>query len=174
VSPYKAMYESPQPARRSVLLPPPDEAFTGLADAIKRRHPFFIIVALTAVLSEFLPVLLSQVPWRVTEVEMAQKFGIFGSIGILAFMIIVVVGSFAVKWPYLPVDPSTMAGTMYYVYDSASVLGAFEGTALMDRRKKDYEAGKLRDGFVLREIRDRNGRERMRIETVGEGKDDKV
>jgi hypothetical protein len=38
-----------------------------LWSAIKRRHPFLVIVALTAILSEFLPILLNNVPFKLTQ-----------------------------------------------------------------------------------------------------------
>lgn len=36
------------------------------------------------------------------------------AVTILSTMILVLLGSFLVKWPELPIDPSTIAGAMYY------------------------------------------------------------
>lgn len=35
----------------------------------------------------------------------------------MSFMLLTLFLSFSVKWPYMPVDQSTIAGAMYYVYD---------------------------------------------------------
>ncbi|KAI1636215.1 hypothetical protein F4809DRAFT_641773 [Biscogniauxia mediterranea] len=56
-----------QTARRSILLAPPANAFSGLWSSVRRRHGFLAVVALTSILSKFLIVLLSNVPYRVTQ-----------------------------------------------------------------------------------------------------------
>ena len=51
-------------------------------------------------------------------------------------MILVIFASFLVKWPCMPVDPSSIAGSMYYVYDSP-MINDFNG--LSEERKNERD-----------------------------------
>lgn len=57
-------------------------------------------------------------------------------------MVLVVVGSFFITWPHMPVDPSTIAGAMYYVCDSW-MLPRFEGLSTMKRRSRDFQVNEM-------------------------------
>lgn len=70
-------------------------------------------------------------------------------------MVAVLAGSFAVKWPSMPLDPSTAAGAMWYVCDSRMVVGGggaeggMSGLSRLDRKERDkrvLETG-MRYGF---------------------------
>lgn len=78
-----------------------------------------------AVLSEFLPALLANVPYRVVQTSQTHAACVYLSASIIGLMIVVTCASFVVEWPHMPVDPSTLAGAMYYV--SAARGGAASG-----------------------------------------------
>ncbi|KAF7539159.1 hypothetical protein G7054_g2387 [Neopestalotiopsis clavispora] len=118
VSPYQLLSQRPQKAKHSILLSPPTNSFSSVLSGIRRRHVLLAVVGVTALLSEFLTIFLSNVPYRATQTFLAARICAYGSIGIIATMTLVVVSSLFVKWPHMPVDPSTIAGAMYYVCDS--------------------------------------------------------
>lgn len=76
------------------------------------------VISFTAILSIFTPILLSNVPFIVTQTWTAHLITAWMTVAILAFMALVLVGSFFVKWPPMPVDPSTIVGTLYYLCDA--------------------------------------------------------
>ncbi|KAK3985152.1 hypothetical protein QBC44DRAFT_405464 [Cladorrhinum sp. PSN332] len=152
LSPYLLLSQSPRTAQDSVILSPPMNAFSGIWSAAKRRHFFLIIVAFTGVLSEFMPVLLNNVPFRVTQTWLASRVCNWLAICILSVMWLVVVGSFFVSWPHMPVDPSTIAGAMYYVCDSRLLLllGSVEGFSVLSREERDRKMREMMPGVKIR------------------------
>ncbi|KAI1174676.1 hypothetical protein F4777DRAFT_553047 [Nemania sp. FL0916] len=54
----------------------------------------------------------------------------------MSLMVLILLASFFVKWPNMPVDPNTIAGAMYYVCNT-SVLDRFEGLSLLDKEQRD-------------------------------------
>ncbi|KAI1135786.1 hypothetical protein F5Y05DRAFT_415786 [Hypoxylon sp. FL0543] len=163
LSPYKLLAKSPQDARRSILLAPPTNAFSGLWSAIRRRYSFLAVVALTSILSEFLTIFLSNIPYRVTQTFLVHTLCTWAAVGILGIMVLVVVGSFFVTWPHMPLDPSTIAGAMYYVCDSW-MLTRFEGLSTMTRRDRDWRVSDMGLKYEFGEVRGASGVVRIGVD----------
>ncbi|KAI1769766.1 hypothetical protein F4818DRAFT_456612 [Hypoxylon cercidicola] len=142
LSPYQLLAKSPQHARRSILLAPPTNAFSGLWSSIRRRHGFLAVVALASILSEFLTIFLGNIPFQITQTLLVHNLCTWAAVGILCIMILVVAGSLFVTWPHIPVDPSTVAGAMYYVCDSL-MLDRFEGLSTMKRQDRDKRVNEM-------------------------------
>jgi len=115
MTPYQMMSQRPQPAERSILVSPCTNPFSGVYAAARQRQPFSLAVSLVAALSEFLPLLLSNVPFGLTQTGAAATACATLAAVVLGLMQITAVASFAVRWPPMPVDPRSIAGSMYYV-----------------------------------------------------------
>jgi hypothetical protein len=117
LSPYKLISGNELRVKAALYLDPPTNAFSGLFCALSGRHRdiYLCAVAVTSIISEFLPALLNNVPYRVVETHLVHMVCTWISVVVLCIMIIVVVGSFFVNWPHMPMDPATVAGAMYYV-----------------------------------------------------------
>ncbi|RYO77878.1 hypothetical protein DL764_010169 [Monosporascus ibericus] len=135
-SPYHLLAQAPRSAGRSILLAPPTNAFSGLWSAVRRHDGFLAVVALTSILSELLPVLLAEIPFRVSQTYLVHLVTTWSAVGILCIMLLVLVSSFFVKWPHMPLDPTTVAGAMYYVADSW-MLSQFDGLGTLGRKDRD-------------------------------------
>jgi hypothetical protein len=93
--------------------------FTGFWVAFipSRRDIYLGVVAAAAILSEFLPLYLGNIPCNGVQVESAETVCVFLSVAILSIMMLIVVSSFFVDWPStMGIDPSTIAGAMYAAY----------------------------------------------------------
>jgi hypothetical protein len=77
-------------------------------------------VAFTTILSDFLPALLANVPYNVIQTGALSIACTWVAVVIICIMFMVVVWSFLVSWPNMAIDPSTIAGAMYYVMDPAT------------------------------------------------------
>lgn len=166
--PYQQLSKYTLSAERSILLSPPTNAFCGLYSAFRQRSIFLGVVAFTTVLSELiLPVTLSHVPFSHLDTYETQLVCAWFSISILALMILVIVISFSINWPHMPVDPRTIAGAMFYVCDSW-MLSATEGLATLGKKERDsiMRVQKLRYEFASSE--GVNGKERMKVDMRGE------
>lgn len=163
LSPYQLLSQGPQPAGRSVVLSPPLNAFSGILSAARRRHRYLVTVAFTAILSEFLPLLLSNVPFRVTQTWMTHMVCTWLAMAILTIMWLVVAGGFLVKWPHLPVDPSTIAGAMFYVHDS-SIICTFEGLGALGKKERDRRVAGMRLKYEFGDIVGLGGRKRIGVD----------
>ncbi|KAH8891516.1 hypothetical protein GQ53DRAFT_604916, partial [Thozetella sp. PMI_491] len=145
MTPYKAMSDAPQKASRSILLSPPTNPFSGIIYAIYRRQCLLACLAATAIISEFLPLTLSQIPYRVSQTFIAHIVCAWINISVLCLMVLVLVASFFVRWPSMPMDPTTVAGSMYYICDSSMMIH-FEGVSLnsQDGRNSDIALANFR------------------------------
>lgn len=165
VSPYHLLSQSPRFARDSILLSPSLHAVTGIWSAIRRRHFFLVLVALVAVLSEFMPILLDNVPMRVTQTWVTHLVCTWLAVGILSVMWLVIAASFFVKWPHMPVDPSTVAGSMYYVCDSW-MLYSFEGLSTLKKRDRDWRVSEMGLKYEYGDIQGVSGLRRHGVDGV--------
>ncbi|KAI0431072.1 hypothetical protein F5Y09DRAFT_330596 [Xylaria sp. FL1042] len=133
---YQVLAEKPQEARQSVLLAPPTNAFSGLWHAIRTRRIFLGLVSLASILSESLGIFLGNVRFQVTQTFFVWQLCTWTAVGVMSFMLLILLASFFVKWPDMPVEPSTIAGAMYYVCDS-SVIDRFDGLSTLDKKERD-------------------------------------
>ncbi|KAI1084638.1 hypothetical protein F5B20DRAFT_522536 [Whalleya microplaca] len=170
ISPYHLLSQTPQPASRSILLSPPTNAFSGLVSSLRRRHPFLFIVTLTAILSDFLPLFLANVPYRVTQTFLVHMICTWTGVGILCIMVLVVLLSFAIKWPHMPVSPSTIANVMYYVCDSQELRSCFEGQSLsmLDRKERDGRVNQMALRYEFGQAKGVSGRVRIGVDVAEE------
>ncbi|KAM7190141.1 hypothetical protein V8F20_009871 [Naviculisporaceae sp. PSN 640] len=133
LEPYRYLSQpeaSISPARSSANMARPRSSsiFSGLFRAVINNNVFLSAVAFAGVLSKFLPVVLSNVPFRLTLTWDTYVICTWISVSVLAVMILVMIASFFVKRPDLPVDAETIAGRMYYVCDSWVTIAGREDT----------------------------------------------
>lgn len=119
ISPYHCLATSPKRAPgASLYLSRPTHALSGVRIAFLRRHWFLLLVSLTSIAAEFLPIFLSNIPYNMTQLYVVYVDCYYISIAMLSLMAALVVASFFVRWTKLPADPLTLAGAMYHVIDS--------------------------------------------------------
>ncbi|KXX79437.1 Zonadhesin [Madurella mycetomatis] len=143
--PFTLMAQRTQPASRSILFSPSTNPFSGVYSSIKHRHAFLLAVSIAAILSEFLPVILSNVPFNLAQTGTAATVCAVLSAIFLCVMLAVLAWSFFVRYPPMPVDPRCIAGVMYYVSQSQTMLEDMEGVSVLDgkeRERRVMEAGR--------------------------------
>ncbi|KAH8880852.1 hypothetical protein GQ53DRAFT_889304 [Thozetella sp. PMI_491] len=148
---YRKLSSHPQLAERSVLVSPATNVFSGLWKAIEYRDVYLGAVALAGFVSKFTPILLSNVPYSLTLTWEAHEICTWMVVSVLVYMILVLVVSSFIEWPYLPADPDTLAGRLYYICDS-QILETCEGMSTMPdkarrgalaRSKLQYSFGEM-------------------------------
>ncbi len=137
LEPYRQLWQRPRSARDPAMrMPPASTAVVGLCRAAWTRRPFEAAVALTAVLANFMPILLSVIPFQATQTWTAHVVCGWLAVAVLALMLAVLAWSlFLVRRPQLPVEPATLAAAMYYLCDSA-MLCDFEGLSTLGQRDR--------------------------------------
>ncbi|KAF4454698.1 hypothetical protein F53441_2776 [Fusarium austroafricanum] len=163
VVPYQVMSHGPQSASNSVLLTRPTNPFSGLWSAIKHRQIFLGLVALLGIFSEFLPILLANIPYSLSQVRISHDICARISVGILALMAVAIIISFIIRWPDMPVDPRSIAGAMYYVSES-NMVDHFSGMADMDGEERKQRIGELGGTYLYGELTTRTGEKRPAVE----------
>ncbi|KAI1330744.1 hypothetical protein F5Y16DRAFT_341536 [Xylariaceae sp. FL0255] len=115
MSPYRLLNRRRIFTAHAKYVCPPTNPFSGvwLAFVKSRRDIYLGIVSGTAILSEFLPLFLGNIPSNNIEAESAQTVCVWLSVSIVSLMALTVAGSFFVKWPEMDIDPSTIIGAMY-------------------------------------------------------------
>ncbi|KAK2026377.1 hypothetical protein LX32DRAFT_22433 [Colletotrichum zoysiae] len=155
--------QSQQP-ESSILLTRPTNSFYGVYAAILEGNVVLMLAAFMAILAEFLPILLTNVPYNLTQTLTTHNICAVTSISILALMLVTLVASLFTKWPDMPVDPRSIAGAMYYINESR-MLEDFEGLSTLnsgDREKKVKELGRR---YFYGAISGKDGR-RMAVDSI--------
>ncbi|KAB5566935.1 hypothetical protein GE09DRAFT_750908 [Coniochaeta sp. 2T2.1] len=170
IVPFHSLSNHTQPAARSILVSRPTNAFSGIhLAALKLRHPFYTATSLATVLSEFLPILLSNIPHKLTQVLGPTLVCTRVSMAFLATMIGVLLWSFFIRWPPMPVDPRSVAGMMWYVCESRRMLDDFEGVSGMKGKERDKRVKEMGRRYYYGEL---VGRSRLGVDVdpgLGEG-----
>jgi hypothetical protein len=131
VTPFLLLQTRPRSAAESIQLTRPTNAFYGAYAAARQGNLFLLAAAVTAILAELLPILLSNIPYTLTQTLRTHEVCSFLSIAILSIMVLVLVSSIiCVRWPHMPVDPRTLAGAAYYVADSRALMRDVAGSSM--------------------------------------------
>ena len=139
-APFRAWTHARDPAAsaRALVFSPPTDHFSAIPKAIRYRDFFLSLVAFTAILSEVMPILLTNVPYGLIRTRLTQEACTWLATAILCWMIVVVVAScMRIRWVALPAEPNSIAGVLYYVADSEAAAG-FQAARL--RSEKELEA----------------------------------
>ncbi|KAL2271340.1 hypothetical protein VTJ83DRAFT_711 [Remersonia thermophila] len=137
MNPFLLLSKQTRPARPSILFTPATNPFSGLYAGIRHRQVFLSFVSLAGVLSEFLPVLLANVPFNLAQTGAVATACAVLSCIFLGTMIAVLAGSFFVRYPPMPVDPRSVAGLMWYVSRSEALLVDLEGVSLLNGKERE-------------------------------------
>ncbi|KAH6975123.1 hypothetical protein BKA56DRAFT_454642, partial [Ilyonectria sp. MPI-CAGE-AT-0026] len=156
IAPYQCLSQKSQLASDSILLTRPTNGYSGLYSAIKHGQPFLGLVAFMTMLSNFMPLLLVNIPYTITQTYVTHVVCARTSMGVLLLMVLTIVGSFFVKWPDMPVDPRSIAGAMYYVCDS-SIADEFTGVARLDNKQRRLCVREMGGRYWYGEILTRRG-----------------
>ncbi|KAK0644239.1 hypothetical protein B0T16DRAFT_333780 [Cercophora newfieldiana] len=124
-----------QPAEKSILLSRPTTAVTGLWQPLLLADVFGAAVAFTGVLAEFAPIFLANISFRLTITFPTHLVCTWLSVSIMGAMILLLLVSFLIRWPVLPVGPDTVAGVAYYVCES-KMLESMKGLSTMSSQER--------------------------------------
>ncbi|KAH9907813.1 hypothetical protein F4778DRAFT_768632 [Xylariomycetidae sp. FL2044] len=140
MSPYRTLYSDRPYKGEGINLVPPTNAFAGLRFAVSplSRDAYLGVVSAVGILAEVLPLLLGNVPCNGVGNSLAEAVCTWMSVALLCVMMFVVAGSFFVNWPPMLIDPSTVAGSMYY-----ASLYRGQGVVLGIPRVTDYVISSL-------------------------------
>jgi len=122
----------------NMIRPRSSSIFSGLFRAIANKNIFLSAVAFAGVLSKFLPVLLANVPFQLTLTWSTYVACTWASVSVLCLMILVMLSSFFIKRPFMPANPGTIAGRMYYVFDSW-ITEDFAGMRDLDEGERNWK-----------------------------------
>jgi hypothetical protein len=147
LEPYRRLGQAPQLGKGTVIPSPSTTPSLGLIRSLARRDFVVAAVAFTAVLSKVTPLLLANIPFNPVQTWRTHQVCSWMAVGILGLMILVLglVWVFC-KYPYMPVDPTNLAGALYYVHDSrmvADVVAGSSGALSETLSGKQYKFGTM-------------------------------
>ncbi|KAF4461776.1 hypothetical protein FALBO_11432 [Fusarium albosuccineum] len=163
IVPYQVMSQGPQPASNSVLLTRSTNPISGFWSAVKHGQPFPVIVAIMTILSEFMPILLANIPYSLSQVRIAHDICLRLAVSILAAMALTIIISFVIRWPDMPVDPRSIAGAMYYVSES-TMVDHFSGMVKLNNKKRKQRIKEMGGAYFYGELTTRTGEKRPAVE----------
>ncbi|KAK0615306.1 hypothetical protein B0T17DRAFT_620095 [Bombardia bombarda] len=121
LDPYRLLAHRPQPYS-TLLAPRPSTAFSGLALAVQQRDLLLLLTSFAGILSKFIPILVAHIPFHSYQTWAVHAVTAWTTVAIMGYMIVVLLGCLVfVEWPFLPVAPDSIAGAVYYCFDSRMV-----------------------------------------------------
>lgn len=168
VAPFMRMATKPQSASNSILLTRPTNAFYGVWAACLQRNVIVGCAAAMAVAAEFLPVLLANIPYSLTQTRAVHDGCTGGALAVLSAMIAVLAWSMFVRFPHMPVDPRTVAGAAYYTADSPGLLRDLTGQTIstLDRKARNAQVGRLHRNYYYARVVGAHAQERMAVDAA--------
>ncbi|KAK0646961.1 hypothetical protein B0T16DRAFT_171216 [Cercophora newfieldiana] len=139
--------------------------FSGFCRAVKHRDWLIGAVAFAGLLAKSLPLLLSNIPFRLTLTWTTFVTCTWMSVAFMAVMILVVLVLLLIRQPPMPVDPGTLAGQMYYVCDSW-ILMDLQGFANMDAAAQARYLSKIGALYRFGAMVGVSGRKRIGVDYV--------
>ncbi|KAK0623794.1 hypothetical protein B0T14DRAFT_565117 [Immersiella caudata] len=118
LEPYRCLSGKRTRNRTDLARPRSSNVFSGLFRAVVHKDAFLGALAFAGVLAKCLPICLANIPFSLTTTWDTFVACTWTTVAILAFMITVLAVSFFLPQPYMPVDPSSAVGCLYYVCDS--------------------------------------------------------
>lgn len=159
------MVYTPQPPWRSILLSRPTHGLSGLFASVRHRRAFLVLTSFMALLSEFLPLLLANVPFNLTQTYQTHLICARATLATLGLMAGTLVASLFVRWPEMVIDPRTVAGAVYYVSGSGFLMERMEGVARMSGRERESRVKEMGGRYFFGSV----GRGRVGVEADGPG-----
>ncbi|KAF7559438.1 hypothetical protein G7046_g4727 [Stylonectria norvegica] len=163
INPYQIMSLKSQNASDSILLTRPTNGFSGLYSSLKHGHLFPAVVALMTIISDFIPIILVNIPYTVTQTMASHIICARLAVGIMFVMVLTLIWSFFIRWPDMPVDPRSVAGTMYYVSESA-MTEHFSGLARLDRKEREARVKEMGGRYYFGDMLTKEGERRTAVE----------
>lgn len=172
MTPFYLLSRRTQPPKSSILFTPSTNPFSGIYSSVRHRQPFLFCVSLVAIFSEFLPVILSNVPFNLAQTGTAATVCAVLSCVFLGCMLAVLGASFSVRYPPMPVDPRSVAGLMWYVSKSG-MLEDFEGVSRLDGKEREQRVCEMGRRYFYGVLMGDGGERRMGVDcdVGGEGED---
>jgi hypothetical protein len=174
LAPYTDLaYPNMAPPQSTILFRKRSLAITALFPLLRYQHFAAALTALTAVLSEFLVVALSGLPYRPGQLRSEFLFCGIASLAVLSFMLIMLL--VVNLWrmlavPHLPRKPDNIAAVMTYVCNSA-MNKDFEGLERVDLKERDRQIRELRKKYRYGLRRGIDGKERWVVDEVSRPED---
>ncbi|KAI1374812.1 hypothetical protein F4677DRAFT_461244 [Hypoxylon crocopeplum] len=165
VSPHRILAASLQIARNSVLLELAIDAFTGVWAGIRRRDFYLATVAVSIITSNFLPIILGNIPSALVHTHIAHEICAWIAVALLSLMMMVLIGSFFVSWPNMPVDPGTIAGSLYYL--DSTIIKNFEGPSTLEPKERDSKVREMDLLYTFGQLKDKSNKTRICVYTLG-------
>lgn len=118
MEPFRCIFRDSQSALMVAHVSPKVVAYTGIAGHFKRREWFVTIVAANTIIANLSPILLSMVPYNPSQTYTTHLVCAWMTVSFLIIMIITLLfGAVFIGHPRLVMDPSTLAGRIYHVFD---------------------------------------------------------
>ncbi|KAK4098615.1 hypothetical protein N658DRAFT_488328 [Parathielavia hyrcaniae] len=168
MTPFYLLSVRTQPPDSSILYTPCTNPFSGIYSSVRRRQPFLLAVSLAAILSEFLPVILSNVPFNLAQTGTAATVCAVLACLFLGVMLAALAASFFVRYPPMPVDPRCVAGLLWYVSQSR-MLENFEGVSRLGCGERELRVKEMGMRYFYGPLLSYGDGRRLGVECDGSG-----
>lgn len=150
LEPYRRLIAGPSLADDSILVPIWVSPYSAVMPALRRRHFLVASIATVAILSEFLPILLANVPASEAVTELARVICTWLSVAILALMLVCAFGLMlrpASALYLLPRRPENIGAVLRYIVGPDR---KGDGSMLENICNLTFVSGRKRDQVVRR------------------------
>jgi len=151
----------------TILLRKHSLPLTSFLPMLRNGHFIAAIVAFSALLSEFLVVVFSGLPYRPGQLRSEFMFCAIATLTLLSIMLltVVIINVWRRRLPRLPRKPDNVAAVLTYVCQSHMVED-FEGVEILSVRERDRRIRDLRKRYGYRVRKGEDGLGRWTIDEI--------
>ncbi|KAH7007438.1 hypothetical protein EDB80DRAFT_519773, partial [Ilyonectria destructans] len=135
------MSRHPTEPKDSILMPLSPNPYVGMMTYLSRGHTLLALISVVTILSDFLPIVLANVPFNHAITWITFNVCTWVSVGILGFMLavlaivagVILFSSPSHHFPFVSTDLDTIAAILYLVCRSGNFLSQLQGLSVIGK-----------------------------------------
>lgn len=168
------MSQHPTKPKHSILMPLSPNPYVGIATYLDRRHKLLALVSVVAVLSDFLPIVLANVPFNNAITWITFNLCTWVSVGVLGFMLVVLAivagvilfSSPSHHFPFASSDLDTLAAVLYLACRSEDFLAQLQSLSLAGKAEVQKRMKTLNSRYSIISVVGEDGNPHVAIQVA--------
>ncbi|KAH6867388.1 hypothetical protein B0T10DRAFT_572379 [Thelonectria olida] len=174
ILPAWAMSRRPTKPKHSILMPLSPNPYVGITTYFDRGHKLLALVSVVTVLSDFLPIVLANIPFNNAITWTTFNVCTWLSVGVLGFMVVVLAiiagiilfSSPGRHFPFASTDLGTLAAILYLACRSEDCLAQLQSLSVAGKAEIEQRMKTLKSKYSIISVVDEDGNPHVTIQVT--------
>lgn len=168
------MSRHPMEPKDSILMPLSPNPYVGLKTYLVRGHKLLALISVVTILSDFLPIVLANVPFNNAITWITFNVCTWVSVGVLGFMLavlaivasVILFSSPSHHFPFVSTDLDTLAAILYLVCRSGNFLSQLQGLSVVGKAQVEKRTKTLNSKYGIISVVGEDGSPHVTIQVT--------